>query len=270
MTAKQSHAGGRFPAFLKAWRLRRRISQLDLSLEAGLSQRHISFLETGRSRPSRFAIAQLGDALQMPAAEVDAMLQAAGYAARSVQNSWGQETRHAIDAAIDHILKGHAPYPAFVVDRLWTLQKGNDPALRFFAALGAGDEVNILRALLKPGPVRACVKNWEETVKALMRLLELEAARRPHDLEAADFLKDLMALPGVEDACGQPASEAPAPVLAIELQADGQILNLISLIATVGMSADAVLDDMRIETFLPADEPTRAWFYSLSGVALAG
>ncbi len=138
-----------------------------------MSQRHISFLETGRSKPSRFSVAQLGEALQMPAAEIDAMLLSAGFAANSSNKRWGDETRNAVDLAIDHILKGHAPYPAIAIDRIWTLQKVNEPAAQFFAAFAAGDDDNLLRTLLTPGPIRSAIGNWDDVAKALFRLLEL-------------------------------------------------------------------------------------------------
>jgi transcriptional regulator with XRE-family HTH domain len=263
MTFANTQPSAAFPGFLKTWRKRRRLSQLDLSLEAGMSQRHVSFLETGRSQPSRFAIAQLGDALQMPAAERDAMLLSAGFAAHSPDARWSEATRAAVDVSITHILQGHSPFPAVAIDRIWNLQKANDPALLFFAALKGDAEPNMLRSMFKPGPVRSAIGNWEEVVKALYRFLELEVARRPNDEEAQSLLIDLHALPDVAEAISQPAHERPAPVMTILFHVGGQELRLFSLIATVGMSTDAALDDIRVETLLPADDATRDWFLNL-------
>lgn len=249
-----------FPAFLKTWRKRRRLSQLDLSLHAGMSQRHISFLETGRSNPSRFAISQLAEALEMPAAEVDAMLLSAGFAARSSRGAWDAETRRAIEASIDHVLTGHAPYPAVLVDRIWTLLKANEPAKRFFALAGARGDGNLIREILTPGPLREAIVNWEETARSLFRLLELEIARRPHDAEAHALHAELLALRGVQALMAGPSEPVTAPVLAIRIRIGGDVLELFSLIATIGMSADAALDDLRIETLLPATDDTQAWF----------
>lgn len=249
-----------FPGFLKNWRQRRRLSQLELSLQSGLSQRHISFLETGRSNPSRYAIAQLAEALEMPAAEVDAMLLSAGFAALSSRRGWDGSVQMAVDASIDHVLKGHEPYPAVSIDRIWNLLKANDAALRFFALAGARGDNNILREILSPGPLRDCILNWTDTARALLRLLELEVARRPHDGEARQLLDELKSLEGVGELANQPSSGLSAPVLTIRFRIGEMELELFSLIATIGMSADATLDDLRVETLLPANDATRAWF----------
>ncbi|OJJ09213.1 hypothetical protein BKI51_22400 [Alphaproteobacteria bacterium AO1-B] len=255
-----TQTASKFPELLKTWRSRRRLSQLDLALEAGLSQRHISFLETGRSKPSRMAISQLGLALGMPVAEVDTMLVSAGYAAPSMDQRWSAETRAAVQASIDHVLTGHEPFPAFSVDRIWTVQKANLSAQSFFAFLGNTTEMNILRAILSPGPVRDRLRNWTDSARALMRIVEMEAARRPNDQEAQDLLKDLLDLPGVRAAMEAVPDGPPEPVLALKIDVDGAELSLFSMIATIGMSSDAALDDIRIETLLPADDATRSWF----------
>lgn len=233
---------------------------MDLSLQSGMSQRHISFLETGRSNPSRFAIAQLAEALEMPAAEIDAMLLSAGFAARSAQKAWDDNIRHAVDVSIDHILQSHAPYPALSVDRVWNVVKANDPAKQFLARAGARGDPNLFRELLTPGPIRDCIINWEEVARALLRLLELELARRPNDTEAHELLTDLLKLKDVKALRDTPAPSATAPVLTLKFQIGEDVLDLFSLIATIGMSADASLDDLRIETLLPANDATRAWF----------
>ena len=249
-----------FPVFLKTWRHRRRLSQLELSLQSGMSQRHISFLETGRSNPSRFAIAQIAEALDMPAAEADAMFLSAGFAARSSRGGWDDETRAAIDASIDHVLQGHAPYPAVSIDRIWNLVKANEPAQRFFSRAGARGDGNLMREILAPGRLRENIVNWAETARSLVRLLELEIARRPHDAEAHALHAELLALDGVQALMGTPPGNLNAPVLAMRIRMGTDILELFSLIATIGMSADATLDDLRIETLLPANDATRAWF----------
>jgi len=260
MTNTSEHLPSAFSDLLKTWRARRRFSQLDLALEAGMSQRHISFLETGRSNPSRFAVSQLGEALDMPAAELDAMLTTAGFATRASDSRWGEETRRAIDASVDHVLQGHAPYPAVAIDRMWTLKKANPAAIGFFASLGSSGDPNLLRELMKPGAVRDSIVNWQDSVRALIRLYGLEVARRPSDIEAANLLEELLCLPGVGEAARVPPIDNPSPVLAMQFRIDGTVLTLFSLIATIGMSADATIDDMRIETLLPADEISRKWF----------
>ncbi|WP_199823679.1 helix-turn-helix transcriptional regulator [Labrenzia sp. OB1] len=251
-----------FGPLLKSWRNRRHVSQLDLAMDAGMSQRHISFLETGRSSPSRYAVRQICEALEMPAAEQDVMLVSAGFAPRSSTASWSADVRAAVDISIDHVLAGHEPYPAVSIDRIWNLQKANEGALAFFAVAGGTGQPNLLRDVFSPGRLRNNIRNWSEVTRALFRLLDLEVARRPHDEDGKNLLEDLKSLPGVADAIAERPQEHPAPVLSIEFLIDGTELKLFSLIATVGMSMDANLDDLRIETLLPANEQTRQWFAS--------
>ncbi len=249
-----------FGPLLKSWRNRRHVSQLDLAMDAGMSQRHISFLETGRSKPSRYAVRQICEALEMPAAEHDVMLVSAGFAPQSTDASWNAEVRAAVGASIDHVLMSHEPYPAVSIDRIWNLQKANQSAQKFFAVVGGTGQPNLLQDLFSPGVLRNNIRNWSEVTRALFRLLDLEVARRPHDEDGKDLLEELKSLPGVAEAIDERSKEHPAPVLSIEFLVDGAELKLFSLIATIGMSMDASLDDLRIETLLPADEKTRAWF----------
>ncbi|GGX42149.1 transcriptional regulator [Tateyamaria omphalii] len=260
MTLLMNRPQDAFGPLLKSWRNRRHVSQLELALHAGMSQRHVSFLETGRSKPSRYAVRQLCEALEMPAAEHDVMLVAAGFAPQSADASWSADVRNAVDVSIEHVLKGHEPFPAVSVDRIWNLQKANQSAMRFFAAAGGTGQPNLLRDVFSPGTLRNNIRNWSEVTRALFRLLDLEVARRPHDQEGKLLLDELRALPGVAEAVADRPQGHPAPVLTIEFLIDGSELRLFSLIATVGMSMDATLDDLRIETLLPADEQTRHWF----------
>jgi len=263
MTLVMNRPQDAFGPLLKSWRTRRRLSQLDLALDAGLSQRHVSFLETGRSKPSRYAIRQICEALEMPAAEQDVMLMSAGFAPQSANASWSADVRDAVGASIAHVLEGHEPFPAVSIDRIWTLQRANGSAQRFFSIAGGTGQPNLLREVFSPGTLRSNIRNWPEVTRALFRLLDLEVARRPHDAEAKTLLNDLKELPGVAEAIADRPREHPAPILSIEFLIDGAELKLFSLIATVGMSLDATLDDLRIETLLPADEQTRHWFTSL-------
>lgn len=262
MTDLTSVSRSRFPELLRSWRQKRRLSQLDLSLAAGLSQRHLSFLETGRSNPSRHSITQLGEALEMPTAEYDTLLVSAGYAALSERLEWAEETRDAVKLSVKHILDGHAPYPAVAIDQMWNLQHANLPALNFFGLMGGTEDRNILRGLMTPSPLREKVVNWDQAVRALLRLLELEAARRPSDAELHSLLGELRALPGMCAATDLPAESEPEPLITIELIHESAHVRLFSTIATIGLSADATIDDLRIETLLPADEDTRGWFHS--------
>ncbi len=259
MDTKTTERSG-FAEFLRNWRHRRRMSQLDLAIAANISQKHISFLESGRSNPSRISIANLGYALEMPATEGDTMLVLAGFTAQSDYLEWNAADRKAIETSLDHVLQGHNPYPAFVIDRLWNLQNIKESAMAFFQFLRVDDDPNLLRAIMKPSALRDKITNWGQCTRILMQLFEREVARRPSDREARELLEELYSIKDVKTATQDPAQSPPPAVMTLRMQFDDTELSLFSLIATIGMSADAQLDDLRIETLLPADDATRNWF----------
>ncbi|MBS0411521.1 MAG: helix-turn-helix transcriptional regulator [Proteobacteria bacterium] len=250
-----------FGSLIKAWRARRRVSQLDLALDAELSQRHVSFLESGRSKPTRASIEKLADALAVPRGERDRLYAAAGFAAPAAMNPWTPEARSAIDEALQFIIDRHDPYPAMVVDRLWGVQKINAAGQAFFARFGPLSSANVVAALLDPAGPRRCLVNWQEAAARLVGLIEIEVARRLDDGEGRALLAEIFALPGVADACARAPDLGPgAPVISLHFRIDGRDLRLFSLVATVGMSVDPGLEDLKLETLLPADAQTRDWF----------
>ena len=137
-----------FPESLKTWRKVRRCSQLDLAVEANVSSRHISFLETGRARPSPEMILRLGDALGLPLAARNQMLTQAGFAARYPARRWDAKEMAPIREAMEYTLAGHVPYPAIALDRLWTLVRMNGPAKMLFAPLSIAEGDSMLDLLM--------------------------------------------------------------------------------------------------------------------------
>lgn len=250
-----------FGVLLKAWRARRRVSQLDLALDAELSQRHVSFLESGRSRPTRASIEKLADALTIPRGERDRLFAAAGFTAPASLAPWPPEARAAIDEALAFIIERHDPYPAMVVDRLWNVQKLNAAARQFFEVFGPPTSANVVAALLHPDGPRKALKNWREVAARLVGLIEIEVARRLDDGEGRALLLEIFDLPGVAAACARAPDLGPgAPVISLHFQIEGRDLRLFSLVASVGMSVDPGLEDLKLETLLPADAETREWF----------
>ncbi len=250
-----------FGSLLKAWRARRRVSQLDLALDADLSQRHVSFLESGRSKPTRSSIEKLADALTIPRGERDRLFAAAGFVAPTSMAPWSPEARMAIDESLKFIIDRHDPFPAMIVDRLWNLQQANPSAARFLSAFGPPASTNIVAALLHPDGPRKALVNWREVAARLVGLIEVEVARRLDDGEGRALLLEIFDLPGVADACAKAPDLGPgAPVMSLHFHVDGRDLRLFSLVATVGMSVDPGLEDLKLETLLPADAETRAWF----------
>lgn len=265
MSLAATHDPPIFGSLIKAWRGRRRFSQLDLALEAEISQRHVSFLESGRAKPSRAAIEKLAGALDLPRSEKDRLFTAAGFVAPSSQTPWGAEARQAIDEALNFILERHDPYPAIVVDRLWNLERANKAALDFFAMFGPPNSRNVIAAFLDPEGPRKALVNWQAAAAHLVGLIEVEVARRLDDADGRALLLNIFEIPGVAEACRTSPIPAAEPALSLHFHVDGRDLKLFSLVATVGMSADPGLDDLKLETLLPADAATRAFFAERAG-----
>jgi len=259
-----------FGAALRYWRGKRGISQLRLSMDAGISQRHLSFLETGRAVPSRELVLTLGLVLDVPLRQRNAMLLAAGFAPAYRERSLLDPELSAVTQALDFMLAQQAPYPALVVDRLWNLVMANAPAanmMRLFLGMPAGapiprdGSVNVLKLILDPNGLRPCLVNWEDVGADLLQWVQREAMGDGPGSEATALLDELLALPGVADASGQPRLERRAlPFLPLTLKKGDIELNLFTTITTLGTPHDVTVHELRLESFFPADEASRRWF----------
>lgn len=258
-----------FAQSLRYWRARRGYSQLRLSTESGISQRHISFLEGGRSQPSRELILKLGIALDIPLRQRNAMLLAAGYAPAYQERSLTDPEMGAVRQALDFMLAQQAPYPALVVDRLWNLVMANGPAAMLLAWLldlppgqpppAAG--VNVPRLMLDARGVRPFVANWQEVCADLLRWIQREAMADGPGSEATRLLEDLLAMPGVREAARSASPDSRAlPFMTVTLHKGATQLKLFTAITTMGTPRDVTVHEMRIESFFPADAATAAWF----------
>jgi transcriptional regulator with XRE-family HTH domain len=261
-----------FAAALRYWRGKRGVSQLRLSLDSGISQRHLSFLETGRAQPGRDLIIKLGIVLDIPLRQRNAMLLAAGFAPAYRERNLSDPEMAAVKQALDFMLAQAAPYPAFVVDRLWNLVMANEPAarmMRFFlgmpdhAPIPRDGSVNVLRLTLDPNGLRPWLENWEEVSADLLQWVQREAMGDGPGSEAAELLDGLMALPGIAEASRQPNLDRLAlPFLPVRLKKDDVALKLFTTITTLGTPHDVTVHELRLESFFPADEASRAWFQS--------
>lgn len=259
-----------FAAALRYWRGKRGLSQLRLSLDAGISQRHLSFLETGRAQPGRELIVKLGIVLDIPLRQRNAMLLAAGFAPAYRERALSDPEMGAVMQALDFMLAQQAPYPALVVDRLWNLVMHNAPAARLMrwllgmpgdAALPRDGSVNVLKLMLDPNGVRPWLANWDEVATDLLQWVQREAMGDGPGSEATRLLEELMALPGIADAARAPNLERAAlPFLPMRLRKDGVALDLFTTITTLGTPHDVTVHELRLESFFPADEASRAWF----------
>jgi len=243
---------------LRGWRQQRRLSQLDLALSAGVSARHLSFVETGRSSPSRELVLHLAEALGVPLRDRNPLLLAAGYAPLYRQTALATDEMAPVRAALDRIVSGHEPYPAVVVDRRWDLVSANGPALNLLTE-GVAPEllqppVNVLRASLHPDGLASRIMNFPEWSDHLLQRLErqIDVSRAP-DLVA--LREELQTYPGVETS--QPTAELASRLFVpLCLRHRSQELRLFSTIATFGTALDITVAELAIESFFPADQAT--------------
>jgi transcriptional regulator with XRE-family HTH domain len=244
-----------FGALLRQWRQRRRVSQLDLAIAADVSARHVSFLETGRSRPSREMVLRLAERLEVPLRDRNPLLLAAGFAPSYPARPLDDATMAPARAAIDAILAGYGPYPAVVVDRGWDLVAANASAT-LFTGLASGPllapPVNVLRLSLHPDGLAGRIANLAEWRGHVLGRLAREAAASA-DPGLAALHAELAAYPG---------GTAPAPEQAVAVPlrlrvADGE-LAFLSTVTTFGTALDITLAELSIEAFLPADAATAA------------
>jgi transcriptional regulator with XRE-family HTH domain len=254
MAPSVAHAG----RLLKEWRIRRRLSQLDLACEIGISTRHLSFIETGRSQPSREMILHLAQGLEVPLRERNDLLLAAGYAPIYSVKPLDDAALAAARKAVDLVLIGHEPLPALAVDRHWNLiaaNRGVAPLLAGAAPELLAPPVNVLRLSLHPDGLARRIVNlseWREHVLERLR----HQAQVTADATLADLLIELRGYgcSGLQDSVHASASQAF--VVPLQLVTDAGMLRLFSTTTVFGTPLDVTISEIAIESFFPADEET--------------
>jgi transcriptional regulator with XRE-family HTH domain len=252
-----------FGEHLRRWRRRRGMSQLELAGVAGVSQRHLSFLESGRAAPSRPMVLGLAGALDLSFRQQNALLVAAGYAAVWREGRLDGAELAAVSGALDHILAQQEPYPGFVVDRHWTLKRANGGAHRLVSFLVGAvpeGEVNLADALLSPAALRPFVVNWRDVALHFLRGVQADAFRDGSP-ETGALLARLLSyegMPSLSEAVTP--EEEPCPLLPIHLRKGEVALCFFTTIATLGTPQDVTVQEIRIESFFPLDESTARFF----------
>ena len=241
---------------LREWRQRRRLSQLDLALAADVSSRHLSFIETGRARPTSEMILRLAEQLEVPLRDRNVLLLAGGYAPAYPERGLADPELTAVRAALQRVLAGHRPYPAAVINRWWELVDAND-GIALFTQHAAREllrpPVNVLRLSLHPDGMAPRIVNLPEWRAHLLARLYRQA-EATGDPRLFRLYGELDAYPG-----GQRRRPSPAEVVVpLRYRADQGELSFISLTAVVGTPLDITVEELAIETFYPADEPTAA------------
>jgi transcriptional regulator with XRE-family HTH domain len=248
-----------FGPLLREWRQRRRVSQLDLSLDGNISARHLSFLETGRARPSRDMVLQLAEQLAVPLRERNVLLAAAGFAPVFSEKKLDDPALGAARQAIELVIRGHEPYPAVAVDRHWTLVAANDALPLLVAGVDAAllqPPINVMRLALHPDGLAPRITNLPEWRTHLLERLhqQVEATADPVLVTLLDELR------------AYPSPRVPHPprarrdyagmVVPLELVTDAGLLAFFSTVTVFGTPVDVTLSELALECFYPADEET--------------
>jgi transcriptional regulator with XRE-family HTH domain len=254
--------GPKAGSLLKEWRLRRRRSQLDLAVDVGVSPRHLSFVETGRSKPSPELLLVLAERLEVPLRERNAFLLAAGYAPRYSQTSLDDAEMRRVRGALQRLLDGHDPYPGVVIDRLWNVMLSNDAARGLVDLLPpelAASPVNVFRACLHPEGLARQTRNFPEWSAYLLgQLHRLTVLTGDPDAEA--LADEVSRYPNVaaQDWWHQAPPEEPALLIPWRLALDGGELSLFTTLTAFGTPQDITLAELAVELFYPADDATEA------------
>ena len=256
---------------LREWRQRRQLSQLDLAIAAEISARHLSFVETGRSKPTSAMILRLTEHLEVPLRDRNTLLLAGGYAPAYPEHRLDEPELVAVRNALRHVLAGHDPYPAVVVNRWWELVDGN-AAVALLTGSAAPElltpPVNVLRLSLHPGGMAPHIVNLAEWRAHLLTRLQRQVAATG-DPRLAELLTELRSYPGGEHPPPAPAgSPAPADVVVpLRYRLGDRELSLFSMTAVVGTPMDVTIDELAIESFYPADEATAQALWALRGAS---
>jgi transcriptional regulator with XRE-family HTH domain len=246
--------------YLREWRQRRRMSQLDLALEADISTRHLSFMETGRALPSREMVLRLAGRLDMPLRERNGLLMAAGYAPVYPERGFSDPSLEPARKAMELVLSGHEPYPALAIDRHWNMIAAN----RAVAPLLAGVDpallqppVNVLRLSLHPRGVAPRIVNYRQWRAHLFERLRHQIALSG-DTELAALMAELEAYPEPEGtgAAADGNQEYADVAVPLQYRTEAGILSFISTTTVFGTPVDVTLSELALESFFPADEAT--------------
>lgn len=247
--------------FLREWRQRRRLSQLDLALDAEISTRHLSFMETGRSTPSREMVLRLAERLQIPLRERNVLLVAAGYAPVFPERPLEDAQLAPARKAMELVLAGHEPYPALAVDRHWNLVAANNALPPLLAGVDPAlltPPVNVLRLSLHPRGVAPRIVNyWEWRTHLFERLRQQIAVSA--DPVLTELLVELSAYPapaGMPAHTSSASSEYAGVVVPLQLMTEAGMLSFISTTTVFGTPVDVTLSELALESFFPADAAT--------------
>jgi transcriptional regulator with XRE-family HTH domain len=242
-----------------------RVSQLELAARAGVSSRHLSFIETGRSHPGAPVLERLADELKLTCRDTNQLLVSAGYSPAFTETDLSSDAMTPVREALHVMLSNHDPLPAVVLDAHWNMLMANNAQLALVAQLLKGRDplpttANVMELLFHPQGYRPHIQNWEEVACFLLHRLQREQITKP-DAALASLIATVTSFEGVSVLAEKiPRMLAAAPMITLRLQVGAQTLSLFSTLASFGTAQDAVMEELRIEHYFPADDTTKAFF----------
>jgi transcriptional regulator with XRE-family HTH domain len=246
-------------AMIRRWRTHRGMSQMDLAFEADLSARHVSFVETGRSSPSRDTLFAIMDALDVPLRERNVLFEAAGFARPYSEATLSESELAHHRRLVASILQRHDPFFAVAIDRHWNVRMANRAGEAFLdqffgpGAIEEPPEPNLARLLFHPAGLRSCIVNWPEASAHFWDRLHRESVHNPLDEDLAALIEEIRSY---GDVATRPPKPSRHPALELELAMDGMELSLIGSVLAFDSARVPALEELRIETFFPADDHT--------------
>jgi transcriptional regulator with XRE-family HTH domain len=270
LSARSSRVEVAFGVQLRAWRQTRHCSQEELAARAGVSPRHLSFVENGRSQPSRELVLALAGALDVPLRERNALLAAAGFAAAFRASPLDGEVLAHLRRGIDHVLEQQEPFGAVVIDGAWNVIRMNRGATRLFGRFpiatpgGNAAAGNLVLSVVHPEALRPYIVNWTDVAGHLVARLHREVAARRDDDELSRLLARVLAQPGVpaEWRAFAPGRSA-APFIPVHLRSPDLEVRLFTMMTSIGTPLDVTAEEIHIETYFPADDATEATLRAL-------
>jgi len=254
---------------LRDWRSARGMSQMDVALRSGFSTRHVSFIETGRAQPSRQALLAITETLDVPLRDRNRILEAAGFASVYRHTPLAADEMSHVRGVLQFILDHHEPYAAVVLDRHANCLMGNPSSMRLMGALVdpslLSGQVNLLRATFHPLGLRQWIVNWDEVAPHLLSRAERELGEAPADSAGLALLAEIRGYAATQRPAATHGALAFDLLLPVHLRKDDLDLRLFTTIMTLGTPTDVTLQELRIETFFPADDRSEAAWRALPG-----
>lgn len=264
-----------FATLLKQWRAHRHLSQLDLAGLTGVSQRHLSFLETGRANPSRPMVLALANYLDVPLRERNSLLQSAGFNAAFSEGDLDADSHRLFKHALEQNLEHHEPYPAVVLDGRWNMVLANAATMRFFGlfvdpllsfdAIGNPEDFQIVRLCLHEDGLKPYIVNWEELISSFLSRARRAHLANPKDDRLRDIINEMLDHPDAPADWRQVWTGNPAPAVEMIMRKNAEEYRLFTMLAHFGTPSDITLEELSLELFYPADDQTRLKFEQLAG-----